>query len=173
MERSWPISWRQEWPRQEPQGLVFYSQTLPRDASPRHSSTLGFRMHVRLKEGPRLIHPKFIVILAMAILFAQLQCVAGCAGDPCSNDASRTESVPPCHQHHNDADHGSGPCARHVIVSAASLPHSAQFDFVNFSTAEFTASVQTPVLSSMRLFHESLNTSPPLRLDSSVDILRI
>jgi len=56
-----------------------------------------------------------IVLLAMALLFANAWCVAQCAVMPAPSH------VPPCHRHHQTAK----PCASSVVVEAANaVPHS-------------------------------------------------
>jgi hypothetical protein len=122
-----------------------------------------------------VIRLKFIIVLAMAILFAQLQCVAGCAGEPCHDDRSQTDSVPPCHQHHDHTHgHGSGPCTQHVLISPASLSQSVEIGLANFSIAELTPSAYALVPSNWRLFADgAFESSPPPLHSSSITVLRI
>jgi hypothetical protein len=69
---------------------------------------------------------KLVVAVAAVILFAQVQCIAACAADVCSG---KTESVPPCHQHHDHSHHQSpGSCSFHVIITPATSPHAPQLD---------------------------------------------
>ena len=72
---------------------------------------------------------KLIVTVAAVVLFAQLQCVAACAADLCGANLSRTESVPPCHKHHNHShDQAPASCSFHLTVTQATSPHTPQLD---------------------------------------------
>lgn len=53
---------------------------------------------------------KIIVIAALAVSFAQVQCAAACTIQSC------TTKVPPCHRHHQS------PCHEDVGVATASAP---------------------------------------------------
>jgi hypothetical protein len=66
---------------------------------------------------------KLTVMLAIALVFGQLQCAAWCTINTCGlsklNHFS-SENVPPCHRHHSDSDKHSpdGPCSHRVVVAA-------------------------------------------------------
>jgi uncharacterized membrane protein len=61
-------------------------------------------------------------------LFAQLQCVAACAAQLCTG-VSHSESLPPCHRHH-DHSHDQAPvsCAHQVVRARAATPQTLQLD---------------------------------------------
>jgi hypothetical protein len=135
-------------------------------------STVGRMLSFR--KELHLACSKFMIVVALAILFAQPQCVAGCSGRPCFDDVGQTDSIPPCHQHHSHThDHGSGSCAHHVLISSASLPHSVQTGFANLSTTEFPASAHALVPSWQFLAHGSFRALPPTLHVPSVSVLRI
>ena len=63
-------------------------------------------------------------LIAIVVVFAQVQCVAACADSACA-DAAKRESMPPCHRHHNpSSDQDSSSCV-HEALSAASIPQQA------------------------------------------------
>jgi len=68
-----------------------------------------------------------IVFVAMALLFAQLQCAAACASQLCGADLAKTEQGPPCHRHHEHShDRIPGSCTNRIIVSPATSPQTLQ-----------------------------------------------
>lgn len=83
---------------------------------------------------------RLIVFVAVAMAFAQLQCVAACAGDLCGADLGQTESVPPCHEHHDQAP---GSCSFHLIVMPAAVPHAAHSHIPVFSVLGLAATVSS------------------------------
>jgi hypothetical protein len=70
-----------------------------------------------------------LIVVAIALLFAQLECVAACAGQLCSGDFSHSESLPPCHRHHGHS-HDQSPvsCAHPVVGALAAAPDTLQLD---------------------------------------------
>jgi len=62
---------------------------------------------------------RLIVFAAMALLFAQLQCAAACAGHLCSADPAKSDSVPPCHRHHGSHNPAPASCPHQTLVAAA------------------------------------------------------
>jgi hypothetical protein len=92
---------------------------------------MGFMVSFEQNSG--MFRAKMIVVVAGAILLAQMQCIAACAGGLC-NDLAKTESVPPCHRHHDHSkDQGPAPCSHQPVISQATTPEIPQ--------------VQIPVLS--------------------------
>jgi hypothetical protein len=63
-----------------------------------------------LQTGMGRSRGKILVIAALAVLFAQVQCAAACTIQSC------TAKVPPCHRHHQS------PCHEDVGVATASAP---------------------------------------------------
>ena len=53
-----------------------------------------------LQAGIGMLRAKFVVLVAIALLFAQLQCAAACAAHLCGADSDKRSSLPPCHRHH-------------------------------------------------------------------------
>src|ERR1700678_1746993 len=67
-----------------------------------------------------------IVFVAIALLVAQLQCVAACSSQFCGSDF-KTEQVPPCHRHHDHShDQTPGSCVQQVNIPAATAPQTLQ-----------------------------------------------
>jgi hypothetical protein len=72
---------------------------------------------------------KVTFVLAMALTFAQLQCVAWCtvnASDLTQVSVAGSRSVPPCHRHQSESSQSSpaGPCL-HGAVTASVANFSA------------------------------------------------
>jgi hypothetical protein len=66
---------------------------------------------------------KLTLMLAIALVFGQLQCAAWCTINTCGLSElnhSSSENMPPCHRHHSDSDKHSpdGPCSHGVVVAA-------------------------------------------------------
>jgi hypothetical protein len=57
-----------------------------------------------------MVRAKLIVFIATAMVFAQLQCVSACVGNWCGLDFGKSQSVPPCHRHH-DHSHDQTPAS--------------------------------------------------------------
>lgn len=89
-----------------------------------------------------MFRAKLIVVIAVAVVFAQLQCVAACTADLCGADLGQTESVPPCHKHH-DHSHDQAPssCSFHLIVAQATAPDAPQSDIPVLSVHGLAATV--------------------------------
>jgi hypothetical protein len=106
---------------------------------------------------------KLIMLAAMAILFAQIQCVAACVGQLCSADFAKTESVPPCHRHHNHShDQTPGSCTDHFIVSRTTSPQAAQVDTSAFSVLGVGTMMPAALLADARASALDFSTfSPP------------
>jgi hypothetical protein len=56
---------------------------------------------------------KFIVLLLAVLLLQQAQCLAACAVDAC------TQTLPPCHRHHDEQSKTSTLCPHDAVVSPA------------------------------------------------------
>ena len=83
---------------------------------------------------------KLTVMLAIALVFGQLQCAAWCTINTCGlsePNRSSSESVPPCHRQHSDSDKHSpdGPCSHGVVVAAAVDSSAAQGQIPVFAVA--------------------------------------
>lgn len=72
---------------------------------------------------------KLIVAVAAVMLFAQIQCIAACAADVCGARFGQTESVPPCHKHH-DHSHDQAPrsCSLRIVITSATSQHAPQLE---------------------------------------------
>ena len=71
---------------------------------------------------------KFILGIALALVFSQLQCIAGCALS--FNEALRLraagETTPPCHRHQSpDGQNTRTVCGHSIAAANAILPDSA------------------------------------------------
>jgi hypothetical protein len=109
-----------------------------------------------------------IVLVAIALLFAQIQCIAACASQFCDGDF-KTEQVPPCHRHH-DYSHDQAPssCVQQITVPTATAPHTLQADAPILSALDVatTAGTRTSVL-------DLSEFSPPELKSLSSFVLRI
>lgn len=121
---------------------------------------------------------KLIFAVGVLMLFAQFRCVAACAGDLCTADrSSGTESVPPCHKHHDDdsRDQSRDSCSFHRIISSATSPDAQHFEgpvllVLGPAPAELAAILPSDAGTWISDFSD---TSPPVAADSSLHILRI
>ena len=72
-----------------------------------------------------MFRARLILFIGIAILLAQLQCLALCAGDVCGADLAKMHPVPPCHHHRDQPqDRGPGTCW-HPATPPAASPASA------------------------------------------------
>lgn len=118
---------------------------------------------------------KLIVAVVALTLFAQIECAAACTSDLCSTDFGKTESVPPCHQHHHQGPSRSPDgCSFHVIVSSATSPAAPLF-----SSPVLVAFSSTPTISAIlpanapRFLSDIGDVSPPGIKSLSSTLLRI
>jgi hypothetical protein len=65
-----------------------------------------------------------VALIAIVVVFVQVQCVAACAGDACTGAAKR-ESTPPCHRHHNHSNDQDPALCGHQTLSAPAIPQQA------------------------------------------------
>jgi len=92
-----------------------------------------------------MYRPKFIVFLALAILLTQFQCAAACARDLCSPDSAKTETVPPCHHHHDRSpDQAPGGCWHQALNPPATSPVSVEFRVPLFLALGFALDLPLP-----------------------------
>lgn len=91
-----------------------------------------------------------IVLLAMALLFANAWCVAQCAVTPAPCH------LPPCHRHHQSAK----PCASSVVVEAANaVPHSPLAEIAALPSWEIRPGVPSRIAAPPA---EAVSPPPPL-----------
>jgi hypothetical protein len=115
-----------------------------------------------------------IVLVAMALLFGQLQCVAACASQLCGRDF-KTEQAPPCHRHHDHShDQTPGSCTHQPIVLPAASPHTLQLDAPILSALSVVATMSSalPADTWARALGLSAFSPPELKTLSST-VLRI
>ena len=115
-----------------------------------------------------------IIFVTLALLFAQLQCVAACASQSCGGDF-KTEQAPPCHRHHDHShDHTPGSCTHQPIVSLVTSPHTLQPEAPNSSVLSVIATMSLPLPAESRTPEFGLSaTSPPKLKSLSPTVLRI
>jgi hypothetical protein len=107
---------------------------------------------------------KVLVWVAVALVFAKVQCAASCAALACESD----KSLPPCHQHHD----GSKPavCSHDAVVTRASVAQATQA--VPAGELVAVTVFQTP-LQERSAFGGADSTSPPGTARLSSVVLRI
>lgn len=122
-----------------------------------------------------MLRAKLIIAVAAAVLFAQIQCVAACASDFCSTDFGKTESVPPCHQHHEHSHHQApASCSFHLIVSSATSLHVPQLEAPVSSVLGLAPIISAALPADAQLHLLDLsNFSPPGIASLSSGVLRI
>ena len=67
---------------------------------------------------------KLTIVLAMALVFVQLRCVAWCAtsaADLTQLSEAGSHNIPPCHRHQSDSSKSSpiSPCTHGVVIASA------------------------------------------------------
>src|SRR5580693_2014967 len=96
-----------------------------------------------LQTRSRMSRALQIGFVAIALLLAQLQCVAACASQFCG-DGFKTEQVPPCHRHHDHShDQTSGPCAQQITVPTATAPQTLHADAPILSVLSVVATMSS------------------------------
>jgi len=110
---------------------------------------------------------KLIIVVAVAIVLAQLQCVAACA----AVSGSAPQSAPPCHKHHNQS---SGSCAHQIIVTPSLPPDSPQLETPMLPFIAAAPAVSWGIPSLVRISaRDSSEFSPPECGKDSSAVLRI
>jgi hypothetical protein len=76
-----------------------------------------------------MIRVALTAIAGIGLMVAQVQCVTACVGDICS-DLAKSESLPPCHRHHNHSD-GKVPasCVHQNLAAPAIMQQTAHVEF--------------------------------------------
>jgi hypothetical protein len=74
---------------------------------------------------------KLTIVLAMALVFGQLQCAAWCTANTCGFtelSGAGSQNVPPCHRHHGDSSKHSpaAPCSHGPAIASAADFSAAQ-----------------------------------------------
>ena len=74
---------------------------------------------------------RLTIMLALALVFVQLQCAAQCSVSTCDlTELNRSSSKdgPPCHRHHSDSStrNHAGPCAQGISIAATADFSAAQ-----------------------------------------------
>ena len=63
---------------------------------------------------------RLIVLAAIALLIAQLQCVATCVDQFCGAGSAQSQSVPPCHRQHKQSP-APVTCPDQILTTATSV----------------------------------------------------
>lgn len=119
---------------------------------------------------------KLIVLVAMALLFAQLQCTAACATQLCKSDSNNSESLPPCHRHHHSPSHDqtSGSCVHQIVVVPTPSQQLLQMEMPPFPVMNAGKTVFADFLADSGANAQShLAPSPPGFESISSVVLRI
>jgi len=122
---------------------------------------------------------KLTVMLAIALVFGQLQCAAWCVVNTCSVSGLNhytSENVPPCHRHQSESDKQStdGLCSHGVVATAAvdSLETQTQMPVLVVTTLPVEPEADSRILIMGNAF--ATPTSPPSSSDRlSSLVLRI
>ena len=89
-----------------------------------------------------MLRAQAVIFAAMALLTAQLPCLAACAGDLCREVSSA--SIPPCHRHRQHPDDRGSNCTRQVLA-AAGIPEQAVHAKSQLATVTDAAVSKGPV----------------------------
>jgi len=122
---------------------------------------------------------KLTVMLAIVLVFGQLQCAAWCVVNTCSVSGLNhytTENVPPCHRHQSESDKQStdGLCSHGVVATAVvdSLETQSQMPVFVVATLPGEPEANSQILALGNMF--ATPTSPPSSSDRlSSLVLRI
>jgi hypothetical protein len=153
--------------------ILLFKYVLPSD-----QKRLGL-VFDRLRLRTTMVRAKWMLVLVAALLSTGLvstgvQCVLGCAG--ISGTAPvRSSSLPPCHQHHDQAHQQSPSSCAHQVVSAQSTaPQHVQVGIPAPLSFDEPVAPHSAGVSPVRMSAPALeNVSPPgLSVVSSI-ILRI
>jgi hypothetical protein len=114
-------------------------------------------------------------LVAIVVVFAQVQCVATCTDGACA-DAAKRESIPPCHRHHNHSnDQDPASCAHQTLSAMAIQQQAVHVEFPAFGALGAAASGTSAAIP-----HDAsgnppypLNFSPPGTAGLSSVVLRI
>ncbi len=98
------------------------------------------------------------ILAIVALLLAQIQCVAACAAQ-CGARPAMNPPVPPCHQHHNPPDRMAAPCAHEFLAAPIAPVHVATASRVGLPVALAATRPDSAVL-------KVLGGAPALRADS-------
>jgi hypothetical protein len=110
-----------------------------------------------------------IGFVAIALLFAQLQCVAACASQFCGGDF-KTDQVPPCHRHHDRShDQVPGSCVQQITVPTA--PHTLQADAPILSVLSVATTMSPALPAGTRTAALDLSAFSPSELKSPSSIV--
>lgn len=119
-----------------------------------------------------MLRAKLMVIVAMALLFVQLPCVAACASHFCEDVLSA--SVTPCHRHHNHSQDPHSGCVHQTMVSTATSDRAFQIEFELPPLAAPCATYSAAVLPVGRCRGLDFSVASPPHLESlSSVVLRI
>ncbi len=101
-----------------------------------------------------MLRVKLGILVALASLFAQVQCAAECATRLCGADSAPTSSVPPCHRHHGHShDQIPDSCPHQAIRLAVSTQmQHVEISLVSVPGLPATASTVLPA----SLWHREL-----------------
>jgi len=123
-----------------------------------------------------MLRAQAVLFAAVALLTAQIPCLAACAGDLCSEISSA--SIPPCHRHRQHPDNRGSNCARQGVTTAA-IPEQAvhaKSQLASVASAPVTNGPvrPSPVAPEMRGGASALSAaSPPGMISLSSVVLRI
>ncbi len=119
----------------------------------------------------RMVPAKYVVLVALGLLFTQFACAATCLGQLCDL-AAKTESLPPCHRHHDQSrDQKPASCEHQTMVAMA---QTQQMDISLFPEAVLPAAMSAACPAEMRTRELGfLALSPPESQSLSSVVLRI
>jgi hypothetical protein len=118
---------------------------------------------------------RLIVFTAVALLIAETQCALACAANPCGTDSVSSESVPPCHLHH-DHSHDRVPdsCPHQTILAPAISSQALHVEIPLSPVMALSPAVQAaPPADSLSLELALSASSPPGLSSLSSVVLRI
>lgn len=117
---------------------------------------------------------RVVVLLALALVVCQAQCVAACAAAACApHDFGSSQTLPPCHRHHNPSGNPNpSPCS-HQAAAASAVFQAAPQPWIMAASAvppgDSLARVPLLIFTAIR----TTAASPPLRAVLSSVVLRI
>jgi hypothetical protein len=116
-----------------------------------------------------MLRAKLVVFVAMALMLAQLPCIAACASHVC--DTVSSASLPPCHRHHNHSRDRNPNCLHQAMVSSAISNQALHAELQPFSVGSRAVAPTTPVPSETWFREVPFSVASPPHIQSLSSVL--
>ena len=121
-----------------------------------------------------MLRSPLIVLAAVALLFAQVECVAACASELCTGPSHASQSAPPCHRHHEQSQPRTpDQCPHGPILTAAAFPQASQAECRPPLAVSLSVLPEAPAIGAAGVEALDLAASPPVFRILAPLVLRI